>query len=166
MNINQYIKRVSIKVSLFLLLKIKTMRKSRSYPFNSVLIIDNEDTDLFIAGKMFALKKAAKEIHAEKSTDTAIALIKKLNTPPDLVLIDFVSNDLELIKFLREFHNLPKDRTNNCKIVIQSALLDYYDDEVEDALCYDKVVMAMPKPMDEDSMQIIIDLKKDIQPKS
>ena len=166
MNINQYIKRVSIKVSLFLLLKIKAMGK-RSYPFNSVLIIDNEDTDLFIAGKMFALKKAAKEIHAEKSTDAAIALIKKLHTPPDLVLIDFISNDYELIKFLREYHNLPKDRTNNCKIVIQSALLDYYDNEVEDALCYDNVVMAMPKPMDEDSMQIIIDLKKeDIQSKS
>ena len=127
--------------------------------FNSALVIDNEDTDLFITSRMLVSKSIAKEIYTQKTIDSAIELIKLLETPPDLIFIDFISKDNEVIKFLRKFYHLPKYLTKDCKIIILSALLDYYVDEVNDALSFENVVMSMPKPLSDEQLKMIINLK-------
>ena len=128
--------------------------------FNSALVIDNEDTDLFITSRMLVSKCIAKEIYTQKNVDSAIELIKLLQTPPDLIFIDFISKDNEVIKFLRKFYHLPKYLTKDCKIIILSALLDYYVDEVNDALSFENVVMSMPKPLSDEQLKLILNLKQ------
>ncbi|MDQ3190482.1 MAG: hypothetical protein M3Q58_02725 [Bacteroidota bacterium] len=136
-------------------------KQNEKFHYNSALIIDPEITDLFICSKMFFLKKVAKDVYTRKNINSAITLINKMENPVDIIVIDFLSNDL--IKFLQKFGKLPEKQTKNIKVFILSALLEYYPGVINEALRFKNVVMTMDKPMSEENMKTIISLKDNVR---
>lgn len=129
------------------------------FHFNSALIIDPENTDLFICSRMFLLRSVAKDIYTRRTIHSAISLITELENPVDIIVIDFISSKDELLEFLINFENLPEKYTKNCKIFILSALLDYYPEIIKEAFKFKNVVMTMCKPMSDENIQCIINRK-------
>ncbi|MDQ3190479.1 MAG: hypothetical protein M3Q58_02710 [Bacteroidota bacterium] len=127
--------------------------------FNSALIIDREDTDLFICSRMFLLMNIATEIYTRKTIDSAIQLIETLPNPFDIIVIDFISLNNELLNFLGKLEMHSAENTKNTKISILSAVSDFYPKEIEQALKFKNVVMALDKPMDMGNIKKIIGFK-------
>ncbi len=128
--------------------------------YNSALIIDPENTDLFICSKMFMFRNVVKDIYTRKTITGAINFIARSKAPLDLVIIDFLSKDEKgLMEFLQRFDQLPKEKARNTKIFVLSALLDCYQERVNEVLKYKNVVTLMNKPMNDPNIQTIVSFK-------
>lgn len=126
--------------------------------FNSVLIIDKEDVDLFICSRMLVITKVVNNIYTRKTIDSAIEFIVALESPVDIIIIDFISPNNELVEFLEKLNSLSLESIKNTKIIILSAVADYFLKEVAEALKFKNVVMVLNKPISETNIEKIINL--------
>src|SRR5438105_1674037 len=98
--------------------------------FERVLLIDDNDIDLFINETIINSIKLSKEVKRELSADSAILTLKnadRLSDVPELIFLDLKMNGVDGFSFLEEFNKLSDFIRNKCKIVVITSSEDKDD---------------------------------------
>ena len=88
--------------------------------FNSVLIIENDEVEIFIAKRVIQAVQFAKDIIVRSTTKDAADHLKMQTgeTLPEIIFLDFKIIDREGLPFLDEFSRLYELVGKKCKIVL------------------------------------------------
>ena len=109
---------------------VNLFTKDKPMKLRSVLIIDNEEIDLFISKRVLVMDDFADNVYTETSVRSALHFLKTTKDIPELILVDLKMDDMDGLDFLNEFQKLPKNINEKCKVVLLSAYINYYDYEV------------------------------------
>jgi len=121
-------------------------------PLNSsriVMLIDDNDIDLKINGKIVAFTKSFEDIVVCRSGEEALNYLKQhLTTPerlPEFILLDIQMPEMSGFEFLDHYKKLPVSFTEGCNIAMLSSTLDFSDIQRAEANPY--VVKLLKKPL-------------------
>ena len=114
-----------------------------------VMLIDDNDIDLKINGKIVAITKLFDDVIVCRSGEEAITYLKQhLTSPeklPDLILLDIQMPEMNGFEFLDHYKKLPVSLTDTCVVVMLSSTLDFSDIQRAEANPY--VVKLLKKPL-------------------
>ena len=132
--------------------------------FKKVLVIDDSETDRYVAKRMLQKYNFADEIVAQESATKALLYLQTLeNTPDDLpqfIFLDIRMPEMDGFGFLEEFKKLSDTTKSKCTIVMLSTSLDTED--FKKASTNPFVNRFINKPLDKEKMEI---LSLEFQPK-
>ena len=106
---------------------VKLSGKIENWKFNSILIIDDDEFDLFIARNILIRNNSADIIFTETSGRAALHFLLNTKEVPDLILLDYLMFEMNGLEFIEEFKRLPTHITEKCKIVLLSAMVKFYE---------------------------------------
>ena len=112
-----------------------------------VLLVDDEEIDLFINRKLLTMHGICENIHSETSAKGALEFLRHSPMIPDLILLDLKMPDMDGLAFLNEFERLPARITDHCKVVLLSAYIYYHEDEVKKAKEHPALYKYLQKPL-------------------
>ena len=115
---------------------------------NNVLLVDDEEIDLFINEKVISSTNFSKKIHKAPSGRLGIEFLKNVKDKSELPEIIFLDLNMPLMNgfdFLAAFEKLPSDITSHCRIVILSS--SNSDQDRSKALKHSTVMKYMCKPI-------------------
>ena len=98
---------------------------------NSVLIVDDNEIDIYIAKKILRRKSAVKQIFSETSVQSAIHFLKKESILPEYILLDFNMPCKDGLDFLDEYEKLEERIRKSTKVILISAYVDYLEERLE-----------------------------------
>jgi CheY-like chemotaxis protein len=114
---------------------------------NFVLLVDDEEIDLFINRKLLTMHGVCSNIHSETSVKGALEFLRLSPVVPDLILLDLKMPNMDGLDFLNEFERLPNRITDKCKVVLLSAYIYYHEDEVKQAKAHPALYKYLQKPL-------------------
>jgi response regulator of citrate/malate metabolism len=126
---------------------------------NKILIIDDNDVDLFINESLLKEVRLSREVKREISPANVISQLKKtekLADVPDLIFIDLQVEGKSGLKFLDEFSSLSDFIRNKCKIIVIAGAENY--DEKSQILLNPNVIRYLVKPLDIIQLKYILSL--------
>lgn len=127
--------------------------------FNRVMIIDDNDIDIFICKKMIEYYNFANEIIIKKSCAKALDFLLTCNSTedwPDLIFLDLFMPVQNGYDFLEAYSKKSNAIKNKCKIIILSVLIN---EKVVQELCKNNnVYKFFPKPINKDSINTLKEL--------
>ncbi|HNQ12853.1 MAG TPA: response regulator [Bacteroidia bacterium] len=122
--------------------------------FKKILVIDDSETDRYIAKRMFEKYHFAEELVLKESAMKALEYLKSLEeTPEELpkyIFLDIRMPEVDGFGFLEEYSKLPDCVKSNCVIMMLSTSLDPNDHEKANTNPY--VFQFMNKPLDKHKM--------------
>ena len=125
--------------------------------FRKVLVIDDNETDRYIATRILEKFKFAKEVVVKESAKKALEYLKSLeNTLEDLpqfVFLDIRMPEMDGFGFLEAYNELPETIKSKCVIMMLSTSLDEEDHEKASKNIY--VDRFMNKPIDKPKIENI-----------
>lgn len=134
------------------------MSQSSEKPFfKRVLVIDDNETDRYIAKRMISKYQFAEETIVKESAIKALDYLLSLKDNPEL-LPDFIFLDIRMpemdgFEFLVEYEKLPEAVKSNCVIMMLSTSLDRTD---HDRACASKYINRfVNKPLDKEKMEML-----------
>jgi len=99
--------------------------------YSSVLLIDDNDIDNFVAKKMIEKTGFAKKVFAVQSARSGLDYLNSeeslKDNLPDIIFLDIGMPEMDGFEFLEEYEKLNKIVVNHCKVVILSSSLDIDD---------------------------------------
>ncbi len=114
-----------------------------------VMLIDDNDIDLKINGKIVAITKLFDEIIVCKSGEEALNHLRHNLTIPEalpaFILLDIQMPEMNGFEFLEQYKKLPSSFTESCVIAMLSSTLDFSDIQRAEANPY--VVKLLKKPL-------------------
>ena len=126
-------------------------QEGKKLHFNSVMIIDDDEMDLWITEKLLLNKVVVKRVHKEKDPLNALAFIKGIkskNDLPEIILLDMKMPGFDGFAFLKEFAKFPKRITTACSVLILSAYFQLEPELIEQTRKYPFVSKYLNKPLD------------------
>ena len=102
------------------------------YDCESILLIDDNDIDNFIATKIIDKLEIAKQVISKTSAEDALEYLNlcvKNFTLPEIILLDIRMPSMDGFDFLREFAKFPPTVHAACNIFILSSSVDSRDIE-------------------------------------
>jgi response regulator of citrate/malate metabolism len=123
--------------------------QSPKQALNKILIIDDNDVDLFINESLLKEVKLSREVKREISPANVISGLKKtqkLADVPDLIFIDLQVEEKSGFNFLDEFSGLSDFIRNKCKIIVIAGA-DNYEEKTR-ILLNPNVIRYLVKPLD------------------
>lgn len=126
---------------------------------NSILLIDDNDTDNFIHKRIIELAAFSKNVLVKNSGKSALEFLESCKENPEnlpeIVFLDINMPIVDGFVFLFEFDNFPEELKQKCKIVILSSSDNKKD--IDRIVDNEYVVQFITKPLSEESLN---DLKK------
>ena len=132
--------------------------------FRKVLVIDDSETDRYVAKRMIQKYNFAEDIVVQESATKALIYLQTLESTPEelpqFIFLDIRMPEMDGFGFLEEFKKLNETIKSTCVIVMLSTSLDA--DDLKKAEENPFVNRFMNKPLDKEKMEI---LGQDFQPK-
>ena len=96
--------------------------------YKKVLLIDDDEVDIFISNKIIKATSLAEEVITKSSAEEGLNLLNSLkNTPadlPDIIFLDLGMPAMDGLEFLNEFRKLVDEVKTKCKIVVLTNSFD------------------------------------------
>ena len=136
-------------------------QKINAFKYNSVMLIDDNELDLFVSSTLLRLFKFSDKIQTNLCAMTSLDYLKKqvhLNTRgagvfPDVVFVDLNMPKMDGFQFLEEFHGVFPDEANRPKSVVLSSTLSPKDINRISAISKD--IMILEKPLNKETINLI-----------
>lgn len=98
---------------------------------SSVLLIDDNDIDNFVAKKIIEKSGFAEKVIIVQSARSALDYLNSEESTsdniPDIIFLDIGMPEMDGFEFLEEYEKLNRIIVNHCKVVILSSSLDIDD---------------------------------------
>lgn len=123
--------------------------ENQSNTGKTILLIDDNEIDLFINEKVILARKSGAKILKEQSAKRAIEVFINAKTKksiPDIIFIDLNMPMMSGFEFLEIFETLPLQLTSECRIFMLSTSTQEVD--IKRAERYRSVVKFLNKPLD------------------
>jgi CheY-like chemotaxis protein len=121
---------------------------------NSVMLVDDNDTDNFIHKRVIELTGFAKNIIVKNSGKSALEYLESnksnLEALPDLIFLDINMPIVDGFVFLFEYENFPDSVKDKCKIVILSSSDSKRD--IDRIVDNEYVINFITKPLSEEAL--------------
>ncbi|GAL82882.1 MAG: response regulator [Sporocytophaga sp.] len=121
---------------------------------NSVMLVDDNDTDNFIHKRVIELTGFAKNIIVKNSGKSALEFLESnksnLDALPDLIFLDINMPIVDGFVFLFEYENFPDPVKDKCKIVILSSSDSKRD--IDRIVDNEYVINFITKPLSEEAL--------------
>ncbi len=125
--------------------------------FKRVLVIDDSETDRFIANRMIQKYQFAEEIILKESAPKAIEYLLSLQSTPELlpqfIFLDICMPEMDGFGFLDEYAKFPETIKLNCIIIMLSSSLDPEDHQRAESSPF--VNRFLNKPFDKANMETL-----------
>ena len=131
--------------------KIQMKTEDKTYKFDRVLLIDDNDIDNFINERMITTNFFSSQVVVKNSGEAALKYLKenaeKENHLPQLIFLDLNMPIMDGFAFLLEYENLPEAVRKNCKIIVLSSSIS--PEDINRASTNPLVVKYVNKPLNE-----------------
>jgi len=115
----------------------------------TILLIDDNEIDLFINEKVISAKKTGAIVLKESSALRVIDNFRKAKSKahiPDIIFIDLNMPAMNGFDFMENFEKLPDDLIGDCKVFMLTTSVDERDIERSQQFKY--IVKYLNKPLD------------------
>ncbi|MEP7264289.1 MAG: response regulator [Bacteroidota bacterium] len=123
--------------------------------FKKVLVIDDSETDRFVARRLIQKYEFAEEIVVQESARKALEYIRSLESTPEqlpqFIFLDIRMPEIDGFGFLELYKELPESLKVNCVIMMLSTSLDPEDHQRAESNPY--VSKFLNKPLDKEKME-------------
>ena len=127
--------------------------------FSKVIVIDDSETERFIANRMITHHKFAEECVITESGEEALGYLRSIDNLPDdlpqFVFLDIRMPEMDGFEFLEAYAKLPEDVTNHCIVIMLSSSIDPVDKDIAKLNPFVKGFLS--KPLSEEKLS---ELKK------
>jgi len=127
------------------------MNLIKKLKYNAVMIIDDDDLDLWITERTLLNGANVEKVYKEKNALTALAFIKGIKDKedlPEIIILDLKMPGFDGFAFLKEFAKFPERIISNCSILILSAYLSLEPELIEKTRHYPFVSQYLKKPLE------------------
>lgn len=131
-----------------------------SKKLNTILLVDDNDTDNFINNRIIELTDFAEEIVIKNSGKKALEFLQERydykGSLPGLILLDINMPIVDGFVFLYEFEAFPEELRKQCKIAILSSSDN--ESDIERIVNNEYVIKFITKPLTEEALLSVGDL--------
>jgi CheY-like chemotaxis protein len=125
--------------------------------FKKVLVIDDSETDRYIAKRMLEKYQFCKEVIVQESAPKALQYLRSLehttNELPEFILLDIRMPQMDGFEFLDEYAKLPESVKTNCVIMMLSTSLDPHDHQRAESSIY--INRFFNKPFSKENIEML-----------
>ncbi len=125
--------------------------EDKSYKFDRVLLIDDNDIDNFINERMITTNQFSKEVVVKNSGENALKYLHdnatEMDVLPQVIFLDLNMPIMDGFAFLVEFEKLPENIRNGCKVIVLSSSIS--PEDINRASTNPYVVKYVNKPLNE-----------------
>lgn len=130
-----------------------------SKKINTILLVDDNDTDNFINSRIIELTDFAEETVIKNSGKKALEFLQdrydEKGRLPSLILLDINMPIVDGFVFLYEFESFPDDLKEKCKIAILSSSDN--ESDIERIVNNEYVIKFITKPLTEEELLVVGD---------
>ena len=124
------------------------------YKYKTVMVVDDNQIDLYIAEMVMATTKFAEKVLCMGSAKEALDYLRPLNDRPDdlphLIFLDINMPEMTGFDFLNEYKTLPENIQKKCIIMMLTTSLDENDRKQAEENVF--VQRFLNKPLDKDKI--------------
>jgi CheY-like chemotaxis protein len=124
------------------------------YKYKYVMVIDDNQIDLYIAEKVMETTRFAEKVICVSSAREALEYLKPLHEKPDelpgLIFLDINMPEMTGFDFLNEYQHLPENIRKRCIIMMLTTSLDQNDRKQAEENQF--VKRFLNKPLDRDKI--------------
>lgn len=125
--------------------------------FKRVLVIDDSETDRYVANRMIQRHHFAEEVITKESASKALEFLHALENKPEelpqFIFLDIRMPEMDGFEFLDEYAKLPESVKSNCIIMMLSTSLDPEDLHRAESCIY--VNRFLNKPLNNEKMELL-----------
>ena len=131
--------------------------EDKTYKFDRVLLIDDNDIDNFINERMITTNHFSNRVIVKNSGESALQYLKEnadnASNLPELIFLDLNMPIMDGFSFLSEFEKLPESVKQNSKIIVLSSSIS--PEDINRASTNPLVVKYVNKPLNEKYLSAI-----------
>jgi CheY-like chemotaxis protein len=128
------------------------------YKYKFVMVIDDNQIDLYIAEMVMATTRFAEKVICVPSAREALAYLKPLDSTPEelpnLIFLDINMPEMTGFDFLNEYQLLPESIRKKCIIMMLTTSLDENDRKQAEENQF--VKRFLNKPLDRDKIALLM----------
>ena len=125
--------------------------EDKTYKFDRVLLIDDNDIDNFINERMITTNFFSNRVIVKNSGESALNYLKENSGEdanlPQIIFLDLNMPIMDGFAFLHEYEKLPDTVKKNCKVIVLSSSIS--PEDINRASTNPLVVKYVNKPLNE-----------------
>ena len=103
----------------------------QNFKFKSIMLVDDNNIDLYITARVLSNSNFAKDIKEYTSAKKALNFLQEnqndFNQLPEIIFVDIYMPQMSGFEFMIEYDKLPVDLKRYCKVYILSSSIDNDD---------------------------------------
>ena len=127
------------------------------FPFQTILLIDDDSISNFITEKLILRENFAQEVVSFLSGEAALSYLKKRQQQhlpaPDIIFLDLNMPEMDGWEFMNEFKKFSEDFTEGSRVFMLSSAVDSKD--IVQARNMEEIEDFISKPLTKEDMGVI-----------